>query len=179
MSNPTRILGIDPGSRRTGIGIVDLGRDRVQHVHHEVVATFDEEFPARLKDIFDGVAAAIRAWQPDAVAIETVFLAKNPASALKLGQARGAAICAAVSAGLPVAEYAPRAIKQAVVGGGAADKVQVQHMVGVLLALSVPMAADAADALAVALTHAHHCQTVERLGGLPLLAARRGSRRWR
>jgi crossover junction endodeoxyribonuclease RuvC len=174
-----RILGIDPGSRRTGIGIVDSGEDRVLHVHHDVVATFDEEFPARLKDIFDGVLSAIREWRPATVAIETVFLAKNPSSALKLGQARGAAICAAVSAGLPVAEYAPRAIKQAVVGSGAADKVQVQHMVGVLLSLTTAMPADAADALAVALTHAHHSQTAQRLGPLAQLPTRRGSRRWR
>ena len=159
-----RILGIDPGSRRTGIGIVDASGQRTVHVHHEVVATFDENFPGRLKDIFDGVTAAIRLWQPGEVAIETVFLAKNPSSALKLGQARGAAICAAVNAGLSVAEYAPRSIKQAVVGSGAADKVQVQHMVGLLLSLGQTIAADAADALAVALTHAHVRETMQRIG---------------
>lgn len=174
-----RILGIDPGSRRTGIGIIDVREDRLLHVHHEVVATSDENFPARLKDIFVGVGAAIRAWQPTTVAIETVFLAKNPSSALKLGQARGAAICAAVSTGLDVAEYAPRAIKQAVVGGGAADKLQVQHMVGVLLSLVNAIAPDAADALAVALTHAHTCQTAARLGGLTLPTRRGGRRGWR
>lgn len=160
----TRILGIDPGSRRTGIGVVDSFAQRTVHVGHEVVATSDENFPGRLKDIFDGVTAAIARWQPTEVAIETVFLSKNPSSALKLGQARGAAICAAVNAGLPVAEYAPRAIKQAVVGGGGADKLQVQHMVGVLLALGERLAPDAADALAVALTHAHVRETTQRLG---------------
>lgn len=159
-----RILGIDPGSRRTGVGIVDAGLQRVVHVAHAVVATADEDFPRRLKDIFEGVQALIAQWQPAAVAVETVFLSKNPSSALKLGQARGAAICAAVQAGLPVAEYAPRAIKQAVVGGGGADKVQVQHMVGVLLGLREAVPADAADALAVALTHAHVHATTQRLG---------------
>jgi crossover junction endodeoxyribonuclease RuvC len=159
-----RILGIDPGSRRTGVGVVDSMGMRTQHVAHEVIATFDENFPGRLKDIFDGVSAAIARWQPQEVAIETVFLSKNPSSALKLGQARGAAICAAVNAGLPVAEYAPRAIKQAVVGGGGADKVQVQHMVGVLLTLSGRIAPDAADALAVALTHAHVRESALRIG---------------
>lgn len=177
--NAFRILGIDPGSRRTGIGIIDVQEDRLLHVHHSVIATSDENFPARLKDIFVGVGAAISAWQPTTVAIETVFLAKNPSSALKLGQARGAAICAAVSAGLEVAEYAPRAIKQAVVGGGAADKLQVQHMVGVLLSLVGAVAPDAADALAVALTHAHTCQTSARLGGLTLPTRRGGRRGWR
>jgi crossover junction endodeoxyribonuclease RuvC len=148
-----RIIGIDPGSRRTGVGIIDVRPGYAKHVFHDVVTTFDEEFPLRLKDIFDGVTSLIQQWQPDECAIETVFLSKNPSSALKLGQARGAAICAAVNADLAVFQYAPRAIKQAVVGTGAAEKTQVQFMVGMLLNLQQTLQADAADGLAVALTH--------------------------
>jgi crossover junction endodeoxyribonuclease RuvC len=164
----TRILGIDPGSRRTGVGIIDVRGSTQKHVAHHVVATSDENFPTRLKDIFDGVKALIEKYQPAECAIETVFMSKNPQSVLKLGQARGAAICAAVNADLPVFEYAPRMIKKALVGGGAADKVQVQYMVGLLLNLGTQtLQADAADALAVALTHG---QVRESLGkiGLPL-----------
>lgn len=159
-----RILGIDPGSRRTGIGIIDVGIGHYKHVHHAVVATFDENFPTRLKDIFDGVRELIQIYQPDECGIESVFLSKNPSSALKLGQARGAAICAAVNAGLPVSEYAPREIKKSVVGSGAADKTQVQYMVGVLLNISNNLAPDAADALAVAVTHGQMRETAARLG---------------
>mgnify|MGYP002149323520 CR=1 FL=1 len=150
----TRILGIDPGSRRTGIGLITVTRGQLKHVHHGIVQTFDESFPLRLKDIFDGVTAAIAEFKPDEAAVETVFLSKNPQSALKLGQARGAAICACVNAGLPVSEYAPRHIKNAVVGTGGADKAQVQYMVGILLTLQGQLQADAADALAVVMRHA-------------------------
>ena len=167
----TRILGIDPGSRRTGVAIIDVRGSGFKHVHHEVVATSDENFPTRLKDIFDGVSLLIREYQPDECAIETVFLSKNPSSALKLGQARGAAICAAVNAHVPVSEYAPRAIKQSVVGTGAADKTQVQYMVGMLLNISSNIAPDAADALAVAITHGQVRETAGRLG-LPAKAFR-------
>ena len=165
MNPTTRIIGIDPGSRRTGVGIIDVRPGYSKHVCHEVVATFDEAFPLRLKDIFDGVSALIKIWSPDECAIETVFLAKNPSSALKLGQARGAAICAAVNANLPVFEYAPRAIKLAVVGTGAAEKTQVQYMVGMLLNLqTTKLQADAADGLAVALTHGQVRATAQRFG---------------
>lgn len=152
----TRILGIDPGSRRTGIGLITSTRGQVKHVHHGIVQTFDENFPLRLKDIFDGVTAVIAEFKPDEAAVETVFLSKNPQSALKLGQARGAAL-AALGADAQVFEYAPRAVKLATVGFGAADKAQVAHMVRQLLALGadVALAADASDALAIALCHAH------------------------
>ncbi len=167
-----RILGIDPGSRRTGIGIVDVRGSNLKHVYHDVVTTFDENFPIRLKDIFDGVTALIAQFQPMECAVETVFLSKNPSSALKLGQARGAAICAAVNAFLPVHEYSPRSIKQAVVGSGAADKTQVQYMMGVLLGIgSQGLQADAADALAVAVTHGQIRESAGRLG-LPIGAFR-------
>jgi crossover junction endodeoxyribonuclease RuvC len=159
-----RILGIDPGSRRTGIGIIDVKIGHFKHIHHEVVATFDENFPSRLKDIFDGVSSVIERFSPIECGVESVFLSKNPSSALKLGQARGAAICAAVNAGLAVSEYAPREIKKAVVGSGAADKTQVQYMMGVLLNMSMNLQADAADALAVAVTHGQVRETAGRIG---------------
>jgi crossover junction endodeoxyribonuclease RuvC len=114
-----------------------------------------DELPARLGQIFSGITEVIREYQPEVMAIEQVFVSKNPSSALKLGQARGAAICAAVYLGLSIAEYSPRGIKQAVVGTGKAEKDQVQHMVQLLLGLPERPRADAADALAVALSHAH------------------------
>lgn len=162
-----RIMGIDPGSQRTGIGVIDVdGAGRSVHVHHQTIGLLDNEtFADRLRQVLDEVGAAIDTWRPQQVAIEKVFVKGNNAeSALKLGQARGAAICAVVARGLEVAEYAPSEIKQAVVGTGGADKAQVQHMVGVLLNLNQSLQADAADALAVALTHAHTRATVTRVG---------------
>lgn len=150
-----RILGIDPGSRRTGVGIIEVRDGAVAPLCFGVIRAGDGDFPERLRLIFEGVRDLVREHQPDEVAVESVFVAHNAASAIKLGQARGAAICAAIERRLPVAEYAPRAVKQAVVGRGAADKAQVQHMVRVLLALEQSLAEDAADALAVALCHHH------------------------
>lgn len=158
-----RLLGIDPGSIATGLGIVDVTARECRYVHHEVVRAGRGEFPQRLKLIFDGVMQAIREYQPDGVAVESVFVNKNPDSALKLGQARGAAICAAVAMEMPVAEYSPREIKLAVVGRGGAEKQQVQHMIGVLLSLREAIPSDAADALGVAICHAHHLQTRSRM----------------
>ncbi len=170
----TRILGIDPGSQRTGIGVIDVAADgRSRHVFHTALSLLgNDTFHLRLKQIFDEVSAIIDAHAPTEVAIERVFMARNPDSALKLGQARGAAICAVVCRGLALSEYAPKEIKQAVVGGGAADKSQVQHMVGVLLGVPGRLQADAADALAIALTHAHTRSSIERLG-IPRTAWRR------
>ncbi len=170
----TRILGIDPGSQRTGIGVIDVAADgRTVHVFHTAVNLLgNDTFHLRLRQIFDEVSAIIDAHAPTEVAIERVFMARNPDSALKLGQARGAAICAAVCRGLTLTEYAPKEIKQAVVGGGSADKTQVQHMVGVLLGVPGRLQADAADALAIALTHAHTRSSIERLG-IPRTAWRR------
>ncbi len=145
-----RILGIDPGSRFTGFGIIEVSGDRVTPVHQGVIKAGTGEFPQRLGIIFSGIKELIEEYAPDEMAIETVFVSKNAGSALKLGQARGAAVCAAISLGLPVAEYSPRSVKQAVVGRGGADKVQVQHMITVLLRLKERPAEDAADALAVA-----------------------------
>lgn len=161
----TRIIGIDPGSQRTGIGVVDVAPDgRARHAAHEVLAVGSGEFTARLKAIFDGVLALVARLAPDEVAIERVFVARNPDSALKLGQARGAALCAVLTRALPVHEYAPTEIKRAVVGGGRADKQQVQHMVRMLLGLDAEPPADAADALAVAIAHAHMRTSAARMG---------------
>ncbi len=161
-----RILGIDPGSQRTGIGIVDADANgRCTHVYHGTLKLLDNEtFHLRLKQIFDEVGSVIETWQPAQVAIERVFMARNPDSALKLGHARGAAICAVVTHGLDLAEYAPKEIKQAVVGSGGADKAQIQHMVRVLLGLQGKLQADAADALAIAICHAHTQSSTARLG---------------
>ncbi|MDT8410464.1 MAG: crossover junction endodeoxyribonuclease RuvC [Wenzhouxiangellaceae bacterium] len=154
-----RILGLDPGSRITGIGIID-GETLVAARQLNLGGG---DMPQRLGGIFAGVVSAIEEFRPDVVAIETVFMSRNPQAAIKLGQARGAAICAAVHAGLAVHEYAPRLIKQAVVGRGSAEKEQVQHMVRALLKSKAPFGADAADALAVALCHMHCARTASRL----------------
>jgi crossover junction endodeoxyribonuclease RuvC len=158
-----RILGIDPGSRFTGFGIIEVNGDQAIAVQHGVIKAGTGEFPERLGIIFTGIRDLINEHQPGEVAIETVFMSRNAGTALKLGQARGAAICAAISLGLPVSEYAPRSIKQAIVGRGGADKVQVQHMVTVLLQLKEKLQEDAADALAVALCHQHTQQTLNRM----------------
>jgi len=158
-----RILGIDPGSRITGIGIIDTDGRRNQHVFSTCLRLGDASFPERLGTIFTELTRIIREYQPIEMAIESVFVSNNPASALKLGQARGAAICAGVTSGLPVAEYSPKEVKQATVGKGGADKAQVQHMVKLLLSLQGRLQVDTADALAVALCHAHASHLQQRL----------------
>lgn len=155
-----RILGIDPGSQVTGYGIVDVAGQRVQYVDSGCIRLAQEDMPLRLMMIHQGIEELVRRYRPQEFAIEAIFVHKNPNSALKLGQARGVAICAAVLAGLPVSEYAAKTIKQSVVGKGAADKAQVQYMVKLLLNQTGKIQSDAGDALAVALTHAHHLQTV-------------------
>ena len=169
-----RILGIDPGSQRTGIGIIEVDEaGRSRHVFNTALQLLgNDSFAARLKQIFDEISAIVVEYAPQEAAVERVFMARNPDSALKLGQARGAAICAAVHSGLTVTEYAAKEIKQAVVGSGGADKAQIQHMVGVLLNISTKLQADAADALAVALTHAHTRASIARIG-IPRTAWRR------
>jgi len=170
-----RILGIDPGSQRTGIGVIDVAADgRCTFVHAQaLVLLAAEDFPARLGLLCAGLEALLEQWQPQQVAIETVFMAKSASSALKLGHARGAALATVVRRQLPVSEYAPRVVKQSLVGGGAADKTQVQHMVRLLLRLpETKLQADAADALAIALTHAHMSATAGRTG-LDVRALRR------
>lgn len=147
------ILGIDPGSLKTGFGIIDTQGRQPRYVTSGVIRLPTGALPARLKIIFDAITQLIGEYQPDEFAIEQVFMAKSAGSALKLGQARGAAIVAAVHANLPVAEYEARKVKQSVVGTGAATKEQVQLMVTSLLKLSASPQEDAADALAVALCH--------------------------
>ena len=156
MSDMTRILGIDPGSQVTGFGIVDA-RQRgsvIRLVHFGAIRT-DGEHSTRLRQIFDEVGRMVKEFGPDEVAVERVFVHRNADSALKLGQARAAALCATFEADLPVFEYAARHIKKAVVGRGGADKTQVQHMVKLMLGMRSEPQADAADALAAALCHAH------------------------
>ena len=162
----TRIIGIDPGSQRTGVGIIDVAADgRVTPVWHgPLVLLGADDFPQRLKTLALGLRDLVAEYRPEEVAIEKVFMGKNADSALKLGQARGAAITTLVLHELPVAEYAPTEIKLAVVGRGGAEKTQVQHMVGLMLGLTGKLQADAADALAVAITHAHVRATAQRLG---------------
>ena len=160
-----RVLGIDPGSRRTGYGVVDWRRGALRYVASGCVATADGVFANRLADIYRGVGTVIASHAPDEFAVEEVFVARNPASALKLGQARGVAIAAAVGAGLAVREYASRAVKLAVVGTGRAEKEQVQYMVRAMLGLDAAPSADAADALAVAICHINTCNTCEDRAG--------------
>lgn len=151
-----RILGVDPGSVTTGYGVVDSDGRSSHHVAHGCIATGSGDLPQRLGVIYRELSAVIAEYRPQEMGIEDVFVARNAMSALKLGQARGAAICAGASHDLPVAEYPARLIKQSIVGTGGAGKQQIQHMVIALLALGDGrVAADAADALAVALTHAH------------------------
>lgn len=168
----TRILGIDPGSQRTGIGIIDVdAAGRPRYVYHAPLVLLGEgDFALRLKRLLVGLGEVIETWKPDEVAIEKVFMARNPDSALKLGQARGAAIGAVVMRDLPVSEYAAKEVKLAVVGRGGAEKAQIQHMVGIMLNLHGKLQADAADALAVAITHAHVRATAQRIGVDPRMA---------
>jgi crossover junction endodeoxyribonuclease RuvC len=150
----TRILGVDPGSRRTGFGVIECRGSDYVHVAHGCLNVGGALMAERLRLIFDGLQALIGEHQPAEVAVERVFVNRNVQSALKLGQARGAALCA-VPRGLPVFEYAPRAIKMALVGSGAAEKSQVAHMIMALLRLQGRIGPDASDALAVAVCHAH------------------------
>jgi len=156
--NMALILGIDPGSRKTGFGIISNLSGRHEYVGSGVIRLPDAALPERLQIIFSSVCEIIEEYNPEQMAIENVFMAKSAGSALKLGQARGAAIVAATSRQLSVAEYEAKKIKQSVVGTGAADKSQVQHMVKQLLKLSAMPQEDAADALAVAICHANSHQ---------------------
>ncbi len=160
------ILGIDPGSRKTGFGIINVVGDRHDYITSGVIRLpTDRDLPERLRVIFDSVSEIIETHSPQQVAVEQVFMAKNADAALKLGQARGAAIVACVAQGMEVDEYSARQIKQAVVGTGAAKKEQVQHMVKVLLKLPAMPQEDAADALAAAICHAHTRASLVNLAG--------------
>ncbi|MHB1618952.1 MAG: crossover junction endodeoxyribonuclease RuvC [Sulfuricella sp.] len=158
-----RILGIDPGLRVTGFGVIDKLGQQLVYVASGCIRTPAGELPQRLKSILDGLGEVIAAYSPEQVAVEKVFVNVNPQSTLLLGQARGAAICAAILKDLPVAEYTALQVKQAVVGNGHAAKEQVQDMVRRLLKLEGDPQADAADALACAICHAHGGQGLGKL----------------
>ena len=157
--NTIRIFGIDPGLQVTGFGIIESDGRTSRYIHSGNIkaknAKGDVSIPGRLGIIFNKLSEAIEQFQPDEIAVEEVFLNKNASSSLKLGHARGAAICAAVQQHIPVSEYSARSVKQAIVGTGSATKDQIQHMVLRLLALRGELQADEADALAVSLCHAH------------------------
>lgn len=154
-----RILGVDPGSRITGYGLIDAAGGQMRFVSCGVIKT-NSAFPfsQRINEIFEGINEIIQLYNPAVAAIEDVFVSQNPRSALKLGQARGAAVVAAMQNGLAVFDYSPKLVKQSVVGYGQAEKGQVQHMIKVLLGLPKEPSSDAADALAVALCHANQLQ---------------------
>jgi crossover junction endodeoxyribonuclease RuvC len=161
VTRPIRILGIDPGLRRTGWGVVEIEGNRLGFLGCGSVLTNDREALAvRLLAIHDGLMRVLDEFRPDEAAVETTFVNKDAAATLKLGQARGIAMVVPAKAGVPVAEYAPNLIKKSIVGSGHGDKVQVRMMIGVLLPKADPASHDAADALAIAVTHAHHRRSV-------------------
>ncbi len=159
------ILGIDPGSRLTGYGVIDFRSGKSTYIASGCIRVNGDTLADKLGLIYRGVTQLIQQYNPDEFAIEDVFMARNADSALKLGQARGAALVAANIMGLPASEYAARKVKQALVGKGSADKAQVKHMVVHLLGLSANPQADAADALAIALCHAHMQQNLIKISG--------------
>jgi crossover junction endodeoxyribonuclease RuvC len=170
----TRIIGIDPGSRSTGFGVIDSDGLRHSYVASGFIKISGDELADRLGMIFDEISQIVTKWQPRIMAVEQVFVNKNADSALKLGQARGAAICAGINARLEIGEYTPRAIKKSVIGKGGADKHQVQQMMKILLNLDFVPQSDEADGLAIALCHANHLH-VKSL--VPTMKIRAG--RWR
>lgn len=157
-SAPVRVLGIDPGSRITGWAVLELLGKKISRLESGIIKVGDGDFTQRLVGIQAGVEDVIKRWSPDYGSIERVFVSKNIDSALKLGHARGVALCAMGAAELSVQEYAAREIKLNLVGSGAADKAQVQHMVKVILSIEEKLSLDESDALAIALCHAHHIQ---------------------
>ena len=171
------ILGIDPGSRITGFGLIDNHANRMEYIHSGSIKVSGDSLPQRLGYIFAEIDAVIRQYRPEQMGIENVFMARNADSALKLGQARGAAICAGHQAGLEISEYAAREIKQAIVGTGAASKEQVQHMVKRLLGIRQALQADEADGLAIAICHAQFYATRQKTGLDSNQLKRRRSRR--
>ena len=161
MTRPIRIIGIDPGLRRTGWGVVEIAGNRLGFLGCGSVLTDDRAaLAARLLAIHDGLMRIVEQYRPDEAAVEATFVNKDASATLKLGQARGIAMVVPAKAGMPVAEYAPNLVKKSIVGAGHGDKTQVRMMIGVLLPKADPASDDAADALAVAVTHAHHRQSV-------------------
>lgn len=171
-----KILGIDPGLRTTGFGVIHKQGQKLTYVASGTIKTVEGSLPERLKTILSGVSEIVRTYQPDCAAIEKVFVNVNPQSTLLLGQARGAAICALVAADLMVAEYTALQVKQGVVGQGRASKEQVQDMVQRLLMLSGTPSTDAADALGVAICHAHSGEALATLSAIAPELAKKGLR---
>jgi crossover junction endodeoxyribonuclease RuvC len=158
-----RLIGLDPGLRLTGWGVIDVEGNRLRHVAHGVIkVSVEGSLAVRLHELFEGIAAVVAEQKPLEAAVEETFVNVNPGSTLKLGQARGVVMLAPARAGLPVFEYAANLVKKSVVGTGHADKRQIAMMVGRLLP-GVEATADAADALAVAICHAHHRATAQRV----------------
>ena len=150
-----RILGIDPGSRNTGFGVIDTDGQRSACIASGCIRVGKQPWPERLGMIFDQVAVLVADYAPHEMAVEQLIFARDPTAALKIGQARGAVLCAGLKGGVTVHEYSPKSVKLAVVGSGGAEKSQVQHMVRILLSLDDRPGEDEADALAIALCHAH------------------------
>lgn len=167
------ILGIDPGSRITGYGLINSVGNKLEYIHCGCVRTETPSQPERLKIIFSEICQIIEQYSPQQAAVEEVFMGKNPSAALKLGQARGSAMVACLSHDLTVAEYSARKVKQAVVGAGGADKLQVQHMVKAILSIGDTIAEDAADALAVAICHANTEASLIRMVGAKSFSRKR------
>ncbi len=167
------VLGIDPGSRVTGYGLINVIGNKLDYVACGCIRTETDPLPERLKSIYDGLCEIIERHSPQQAAIEEVFMGRNAGSALKLGQARGSAIVACLSHELSVEEYSARKVKQALVGNGGADKAQVQHMVRALLGISDTIAEDAADALAVAICHANTQASLIRMAGAKSFSRKR------
>jgi crossover junction endodeoxyribonuclease RuvC len=173
MRRPIRILGIDPGLRRTGWGVVESDGNRLVYVACGALETSEgATLGARLVVIHDGLARVIDEFGPDEAAVENTFVNANAVATLKLGQARGIAMLVPARAGLTIAEYAPNLVKKTVVGSGHGDKAQIRMMIGVLLPKADPQSEDAADALAIAVTHAHHRQSIVLKATKKLAAAR-------
>lgn len=169
-SSPRCILGVDPGSRNTGYGIIASDGRHSARIASGCIRVGDQPWPQRLGLIFEQIAALVAVHRPQELAVEQLIFARDPTAALKLGQARGAVLCAGLRGGVQVHEYSPKSVKLAVVGSGNADKAQVQHMVRILLGLAAAPGEDEADALAIALCHAHSM-------GIP--ARRRAAASWR
>jgi crossover junction endodeoxyribonuclease RuvC len=171
----TIIIGVDPGSRTTGFGVIQLIKKKITYVDSGYISVADKAWDQRLQEIFQGICTIMKTYQPEEAAIEQVFMHQNPGAALKLGQARGAALVAMTSHGVSVDEYSARQVKQSVVGYGAAKKDQVQHMICTLLELNKAPQADAADALAIAICHANTSESL--LGVTGVRGVKEG--RWR
>ena len=175
MNKPLRIIGLDPGLRRMGWGVVIADGSRLSHVANgTITSSAEEDLSRRLVELYDGLQAILELHKPDTAAVEHTFVNKDPVATLKLGQARAIALLVPAQAGLPVSEYAPNQVKKAVVGVGHAEKLQVHAMIKILLPRAEVTGADAADALAIAICHAHFAQSSRRLD--ELMAAAGGKR---